>query len=115
MNIIHIDVIKYRMYFLVRHRVKINAIIRDVIEINPISFQLLEARNWLSSDSNTGRVIKLPNKIIFEETIEMVGITNELIWQEIQYVLSFDSNWQDAERIMTDAGDLYFKDRKSVV
>jgi len=109
-NIIGFVVIKYRKYFLVGHRVEINGIIGDVIEINPISFQLLEARNWLSSDSNTGRVIKLPNKIIFEESIEMVGITNEFIWQEIQYVLSFDSNWQDAERIMTDAGDLYFKE-----
>src|SRR5690625_5298090 len=108
-NIIGFVVIKYRKYFLVGHRVEINGIIGDVIEINPISFELLEVRNWLSSDSNTGRVIKLPNKIIFEESIEMIGIVNTLVWQEIKYVLSFDSDWRTAEQIMIDAGEDYFK------
>lgn len=108
-NIIGYFVIRYRKYFKVGHRVEINNIIGDVIEINPVNFELLEVRNWLSSDSNTGRVIKLPNKIIFEESIEMIGIVNTLVWQEIKYVLSFDSDWRTAEQIMIDAGEDYFK------
>lgn len=57
------------------------------MEKNAISFKLLEARNWLSSDSNTGRVIEVPNSIIFEETIEMIGVANKYIWHERNYVL----------------------------
>lgn len=109
-NIIGYIVIRSRSYFKIGHRVEINGITGDVIEINPVSFELLEVRNWLSSDSNTGRVIKLPNKIIFDSSIEIVGVTNVFVWHEIKYVLSFDSDWQAAEEIMTDAGNAYFKE-----
>lgn len=109
-NIIGYFVIKARRYFEVGHRVEINDIIGDVIEINSINFKLLEVRNDLSSDANTGRIIKLPNSIIFEESIEMIGIANTFVWHEIKYVLSFDSDWQAAEKIMREAGDTYFKE-----
>lgn len=110
-NIIGYFVIKYNKYFKVGHRVEINGMIGDVIDTNLIYFKVLEARNWLSSDSHTGRIIKLPNNIIFNETIEMVGITNTYIWHEIQYVLTFDSDWQKAENIMKEVGNTYFEEQ----
>lgn len=109
-NIIAYFIIRYRYYFKIGHRIEINDIIGDVIEINFVSFKLLEVRNQLSSDSNTGRVINLPNKIIFDEAIRMVGVDNKYIWHEIKYVLSFDSDWQTAEKIISDIGDTYFND-----
>lgn len=109
-NIIGYFVIRYRRYFKIGHRIEIKGFIGDVIDISPVSFKLLEVRNWLSSDSDTGRIIKVPNSIIFEESVEIVGEENVFIWHEIKYVLSFDSDWQDAERIMTEAGDTYFND-----
>lgn len=109
-NIIGFFVIKYRRYFEVGHRVEIGDIIGDVIEINPVSFKLLEIRKWLSSDSNTGRFIEVPNSIIFDKSVQVVGLENKLIWHEINYTLSYESDWQEAERIMREAGDLYFKE-----
>lgn len=110
-NIIGYFIIKYRRYFKIGYRVEINDIIGDVIDINPVSFKLLEVRNWLSSDSNTGRTIQVPNSIIFDQSIEMIDLTNTFIWHEIKYTLSFDSDWKEAEEIMTSAGDLYFKEK----
>ena len=107
-NIVGYFVIKYHHYFEIGHRVEINNIVGDVIDITPIHFKLLEVRHNLSSDANTGRVIKLPNSIIFNESIEMVGVNNAWVWHEIRYVLAFDSDWKDAERIMTAAGEAYF-------
>ncbi len=109
-NIIAYFIIRYRYYFKIGHRIEINEIIGDVIEVNFVSFKVLEVRNQLSSDSNTGRVINLPNKIIFDEAIRMVGVDNKFIWHEIKYVLSFDSDWQAAENIIRDIGDTYFTD-----
>lgn len=109
-NIIAFFVIKYRNYFKIGNRVEIKGIIGDVIDINLISFKLLEVRNWLSSDTNTGRVIQVPNSIIFEESVKMVGIESIYIWQEINYTLSFDSNWKEAEKIMKSIGDSYFEE-----
>lgn len=111
LNIIGYFIIKYRRYFKIGYRVEINDIIGDVIDINPVSFKLLEVRNWLSSDSNTGRTIQVPNSIIFDESIEIIDLTNTFIWHEIKYTLSFDSNWKEAEEIMTSAGDSYFKEK----
>lgn len=109
-NIIGYFVIKYRRYFEVGHRVEINGIIGDVIEINSICFKLLEVRSGLSSDANTGRMIKLPNSIIFNESIEMIGVANTFVWHEIKHILSFDSDWQAAEKIMTEVGETYFRE-----
>lgn len=108
-NIIGYFVIKYRKYFEIGHRVEIDGIIGDVIEINSTNFKLLEVRNGLSSDANTGRIIKLPNSIIFNESIEMVGVSNAFVWHEVKYVISFDSDWQTAEQIMTEAATSYFE------
>lgn len=109
-NIIGYFVIKYRHYFEVGHRIELKETIGDVIDINLINFKLMEVRHGLSSDANTGRIIKLPNSIIFDETIQMIGVTNELLMHEIQYVLAFDSDWRAAEKIMAEAGEAYFNE-----
>ncbi|MFD1928253.1 mechanosensitive ion channel family protein [Sporosarcina siberiensis] len=109
-NLVGYFVIRYRQYFQIGHRIEINGIIGDVVDINLINFKLLEVRHGLSSDASTGRVIKLPNSIVFNESIEMIGITNSFIWHELKYTLSFDSDWQAAEKIMVDAGNTYFEE-----
>ena len=109
-NITAYFVIRYRKYFEIGHRIEINGIIGDVIDFSPISIKMLEVRGGLSSDANTGRVIKLPNSIIFDESIEIIGVTNEFVWHELKYVVSFDSDWEAAEKIMTEVGAAYFED-----
>jgi len=109
-NFIGYFVIKYRRYFEIGHRIEINDIIGDVIDINPINFKLLEVRHGLSADANTGRIIKLPNSMIFDKSIEIIGVVNKFIWHEIKYVLSFESDWQAAEKIMMDVGNIYFNE-----
>ena len=109
-NIIGYFVIKYQKYFKIGQRVELDGIIGDVIDINLISFKLLEVRNWLSSDTETGRAVQVPNSIIFDSAIDIIGLENIFILQEIKYALSFDSSWQDAEDIMIEAGNLYIKE-----
>lgn len=110
-NITAYFVIKYWKYFEISNRIEINGIIGDVIDITPINVKLLEVRGGLSSDANTGRVIKLPNSIIFDESLEIVGGKNSFVWHELQYVLSFDSDWQAAEKLITEAGETYFEEQ----
>lgn len=109
-NIIGFFVIKRRKYFKEDFRVEIDGIIGDVVDINPINFTLLEVRNWLSSDSNTGRIIQVPNSIIFEKTMKMINPESRFIQHEIKYTLAFDSNWEKAEKIMREVGNTYYKE-----
>lgn len=87
-----------------------NDVMGDVVAVKFTHFELLEVRKWLSSDSNTGLMIKCPNKTIFEETIEVVGRKYAYVWHEIQFILTYESNWQEAEKIMQEAGDRYYAD-----
>ena len=48
--------IKHWKYFKKGSRIEVKDIIGDVIDVNLISFTLLEVRNWLSSDTDTGRM-----------------------------------------------------------
>lgn len=110
-NITAYFVIRRQNYFKIGDRVEVDDVIGDVMDINPISFKLLEVRSWLSSDSNTGRVIQIPNSIIFDQDIKIVEARNTFIWHEINYTLSFDSNWQKAEKIMISVADAYFNEK----
>lgn len=109
-NLIGYFVIKHGKYFKEGHRIEINDVMGDVVAVKFTHFELLEVRKWLSSDSNTGRMIKFPNKTIFEETIEVVGRKYAYVWHEIQFILTYESNWQEAEKIMQEAGDRYYAD-----
>ena len=109
-NLIGFIVIKYRKYLEIGHRVEINGILGDVIDITATNVKMLEVRGDLSSDSNTGRVIKLPNSIIFDESIKIVGVKNSFVWHEMKYVLSFESDWHAAEKILVDVGEKYFEE-----
>lgn len=106
-NIIGYFVIKFRKYFRIGHRVEIDDVIGDVIDINFTNIELMELRNWLSSDSKTGRVVKLPNKIIFDEKVKIIGLKNTFVWQEIQYVFTFESNFEAAEKVFKETGEEY--------
>src|SRR5699024_11215790 len=109
-NIIGYFVIKFRKYFRIGHRVEIDDVIGDVIDINFTNIELLELRNWLSSDAKTGRVVKLPNKIIFDEKIKIIGLKSTFVWQEIQYVFTFESDWETAEKLFKETGETYVKE-----
>lgn len=107
-NIIGFVIIKSRKYLEIGHRIEINGIVGDVIDITTINVKMLEVRGGLSSDSNTGRIIKLPNSIIFDESIKIIGVANKFVWHELKYVLSYNSDWEAAENIMSEVGDAYF-------
>lgn len=108
-NIIGYFVIKFRKYFRIGHRVEIDDVIGDVIDINFTNIELMELRNWLSSDSKTGRIVKLPNKIIFDEKVKIIGLKNTFVWQEIQYVFTFESNFEAAEKVFKETGEAYVR------
>lgn len=109
-NLIGFIVIKYRKYLAIGHRIEINGIIGDVIDITATNVKMLEVRGDLSSDSNTGRIIKLPNSIIFDESIKIIGVKNTFVWHELKYILSFESDWHAAEEILNDVGESYFEE-----
>ena len=109
-NFIGWFVIERRNYFQIGSRIEMDGIVGDVLTVNPIHFELLEVRgDGLTSDTNTGRIIKVPNKSIFEKEIKLIGTENAFTWHELAYVLTYESDWQEAKEILVDAATSYYE------
>ncbi|WEG73660.1 mechanosensitive ion channel family protein [Vagococcus intermedius] len=112
-NLIAWFIIEKRKHFRIYDRLEINGVKGEVIKIGFIHFTMVEINNWLSSDSPTGRTIKIPNSVIFDDNIFNYTALNHFIWHEISYTLTHESDWQQAQVIMKKACDQEFFKQKN--
>ena len=81
-------------------RIQLGSHSGDVIDINLFNFTVMEIGNWVDADQNTGRIVHIPNGKIFTETLANYGKGFEYIFNEIPVLITFESNWQEAKRIL---------------
>ena len=72
----------------------------DVIDISVFQFTLMEVGNWVDADQSTGRVIHIPNSTVFTHALANYSKGFEYIWNEIPILITFESNWQEAKKIL---------------
>jgi small-conductance mechanosensitive channel len=97
--------ILWRRPFTVGDRIEIGGRAGDVIDIRLFKFSLMEIGNWVDADQSTGRVIHMSNSLILTDVIANYSQGFELIWNEIEVLLTFESDWQEAKRILTSVGE----------
>lgn len=90
----------WRKPFDVGDRIEIGPNKGDVIDIRPFKFTILEIGNWVDADQSTGRVIHIPNHKVFTESLANYTSDFEFIWNEIQVLLTFESDWKMAKKIL---------------
>ena len=83
-------------------RIQIGSHAGDVIDISLFNITLMEIGNWVDSDQSTGRIIKIPNGLIFIEAVANYSKGFQYIWNEIPVLLTFESNWKKAKSILMD-------------
>lgn len=91
-----------RQPFKVGDRIQIGDQAGDVIDIRIFQFSLIEIGNWVDADQSTGRVIHIPNGIVFTTPQSNYTAGFVHIWHEIPLLITFESNWKKAKRILTD-------------
>ena len=91
----------WRRPFEVGDRIQIGAHAGDVIDIRLFQFTLNEIGNWVDADQSTGRVVHIPNGMVF--TTPQVNFTRGFayIWDEIPVLITFESDWRKAKDILT--------------
>ena len=99
-----------RKPFDIGDRIEIAQTKGDVIDISVFKFTLLEIGNWVDADQSTGRVIHVPNYKVFQEEVANYTSNFEFIWQEISVLITFESNWKKAKRILQDIVDTTMQD-----
>jgi len=92
--------IVWRSPFDVGDRIQLGVQSGDVIEVNIFNFTVMEIGNWVDADDHTGRLIHIPNGIIFTETLANYGKGFKYIWNEIPVLVTFESDWKKSKKIL---------------
>lgn len=94
--------ILWRQPFKVGDRIQLGDDRGDVIDQRIFMFSLMEIGNWVDADQSTGRVIHIPNGKIFTEVLANYGQGFQYIWNEIPVLVTFESDWRKAKKILND-------------
>lgn len=81
-------------------RIEFGNIVGDVIDIRLFQTSMLEVGNWVQADQSTGRIVHIPNSMVFKKPIFNYTRGFEFIWNEIKITITFESNWKKAKEIM---------------
>lgn len=76
-------IIKWKKPFVIEDRIELCDIKGDVVNIKPLSFELLEVNGEDISGQSTGVIINFPNSKIFETHIKNFTKGFTYIWQEV--------------------------------
>ena len=102
MNIAGWVFIIWRRPFDVGDRIEIGGHAGDVIDKRLFMFSLMEIGKWVDADQSTGRVIHLPNGLVIKNPLANYSQGFTYIWHEIPVLVTFESNWEKAKRILQD-------------
>lgn len=100
----------WRKPFVVGDRIEIGDRKGDVIDIRFFKFTVLEIGNWTKSDQSTGRVIHIPNHYVLSNSIANYTSDFNFIWNEIEIVVTFESNWRKAKELLTEIVNSHSED-----
>lgn len=92
--------IMWRRPFVIGDRIQIGAHAGDVIDVRIFQIILLEIGNWVDADQSTGRLINIPNGMVFREPIGNYTRGMQFIWNELRVLVTFESNWRKAKEIL---------------
>jgi small-conductance mechanosensitive channel len=73
----------------------------DVIDVRLFMFSILEIGNWVDADQSTGRIIHIPNGVVFRRTIANSTHGFRYIWNELAVTVTFESDWERAYEILS--------------
>lgn len=88
--------ILWRRPFEVGDRVQLGQFAGDVVDIRLFQFALLEIGNWVAADQTTGRLIYVPNALLFTTPVANFTRGFHSIWTELPVLVTFESDWRKA-------------------
>ena len=94
--------ISSRKPFILGDRIQIGEHAGDVIDLRLFQFSLIEIGKWVQADQSTGRIIHIPNGLVFKKSVINFTQGFSFIWHEIPVTVTFESDWEKAKSILTD-------------
>ncbi|MEW5820526.1 MAG: mechanosensitive ion channel family protein [Cyanobacteriota bacterium] len=92
--------ILWRKPFEVGDRIQLGDYKGDVIDQRLFMFTLMEVGNWVQEEQSTGRIINIPNGLIFTQVLANYNKGFNFLWNEIPVLVTFESDWEKALEIL---------------
>lgn len=96
-------------------RIKIGTVKGDVIDIGILRTILAEIGDWVEADQSTGRLISMPNSMVLNQEVCNYTQGYDFIWDEIRVLITFESDWQKAEKIINEIAVNDFEQKKEQI
>lgn len=84
--------IKTSKLFSLEDRIEINDLKGDVVNINKTGFDLLEIGDRVNGEQSTGRIVHVPNSIVFTYPVKNYVKAFKYIWDEIKINIPLESD-----------------------
>lgn len=91
-------------------RIELQKMSGDVIDIGFFYMRVLEIGSWIGGDQYSGRILLIPNSMIFGTPIMNYTEHLSMIWDEVHLPITYQSNMEEANRILTEVGDQYTRE-----
>jgi small-conductance mechanosensitive channel len=104
-----------RRPFDVGDRIEFGGVKGDVIDIRLFQTSMLEIGNWVEGEQSTGRIVNVPNSMVFKKENFNYSRGFEYIWNEIRVVVTFESDWRRGEEIMLAHAGKYCEGMEKIV
>jgi small-conductance mechanosensitive channel len=91
-------------------RIELQRMAGDVIDIGFFYTRLLEIGSWITADQYSGRILLIPNSMIFGTPIMNYTQHLSLIWDEVVLPITYQSNMESAVSILAEVGTQYTRE-----
>lgn len=92
-----------RRPFQVGDRIEITELKGDVVDIRLFRFSLMEVQGWIDAEQSTGRLVHVPNGIVFNKHVANYTEGFAYVWEEVPVLVTFESEWKLAEKLILEA------------
>lgn len=89
-----------RRPFQVGDRIEVTGLRGDVVDIRLFRFSLMEVGNWVDADQSTGRLVHVPNGVVFNQPVSNYTEGFPFIWDETPILITFESDWELGEQLV---------------
>jgi small-conductance mechanosensitive channel len=95
----------WRRPFVLGDRIQLGDFRGDVVDIRVFQFTLMEIGEWVDADQSTGRVLHVPNGLLFTVPLANYSRGFQYIWNEVPVLVTFESDWRRAKEILLRIGN----------
>jgi small-conductance mechanosensitive channel len=97
--------ISFGTFFRIGDRIQLGNTVGDVIDIGMLRTTVMECREWISGDNYTGRIVRIPNSMIFRQPVHNYSGDFPFLWDELKLPVRYESDYDRMREILLEVAD----------